>query len=253
MDADKDKAWMDARLVLDGQVVEGGDYSGMKLYKLNVAGCRFEGCKFERMRIEQAAFGTGTGAGSQPSLYVNCSFDGTWIKYVGASHARFERCSFQNVRIIGWNQQNVDVVDCRFSGVMRSGRAGGSFWGVPQPGRERFEGQVNEFHGNDFSGCELINMDFRNGIDLRLQRLPEGPEYFYSEDGATAIERALRLVALWADDDKRGRGESILRVFQRIVDRGQKQLFIPKFTGSLAEIHPLLIETLKKGQREAIV
>ena len=243
MDADKDKAWMDARLVLDGQVVEGGDYSGMKLYKLNVAGCRFEGCKFERMRIEQAAFGTGTGAGSQPSLYVNCSFDGTWIKYVGASHARFERCSFQNVRITGWNQQIVDVVDCQFTGLMRGGRAGGSFWGAPLPGSAKFEGLVNEFHGNDFSGCELINMAFRNGIDLRQQRLPSGEGYFYAENGAEVVEKAVPIVAAWSDDHAREEGMIILEVLQ-MINRGQEQLFIAKSKGSMAETQQKVINVL---------
>jgi hypothetical protein len=48
----------------------------------------------------------------------------------------------------------------------------------------------NEFRGNDFSGMDLLDVGFRTGIDLSLQRLPTGEQYVYLPEAERTLERA---------------------------------------------------------------
>ena len=44
----------------------------------------------------------------------------------------------------------------------------------------------NEFRDNDFAELELLDVSFRTGIDLDLQRLPSGQRYTLLPDAAGA-------------------------------------------------------------------
>ena len=89
--------------------------------------------------------------------------------------------------------------------------------------------EVNEFDGNDFSGADLLKVDFRGGIDLSRQRLPCGDDYLYLPDAAATIERALTLLPDQVPAELAERVTFFLRgVLGREIDMGQPQLFLRK-------------------------
>jgi hypothetical protein len=141
---------------------------------------------------------------------------------------------------VGWSLQEADVVDCVFTGRMTGGRSGGSFWGAPLEQDIATAGKsANEFRGNDFTGCRLANMDFRRGVDLRLQRLPAGPNYLCVEDGAGALAALEEAASSWPEEQRRLAAVHA-RVLARTVADGQDQLFVSNETGWLDTIWPLL-------------
>jgi len=70
----------------------------------------------------------------------------------------------------------------------------------------------------------MIWTDFIKGVDLSLQRLPTGPEYFYLADGPAAVAAARGMMADWREED-RATGERFLKSFDREIARGQVQIF----------------------------
>ena len=53
----------------------------------------------------------------------------------------------------------------------------------------------NGFIGNDLSSADLVDVDFRGGIDLTKQILPSGPDYIYIADTGMAARIAGELAA----------------------------------------------------------
>lgn len=229
----------DDRLTFDHVSEVDADYSGRRLTSLSVRGSRFERCRFDRIRAKGVAFSSGYDA----SEYVDCSFDGVRFPSVIAGFSRFVRCSFRNVDIKGLGDDYLELVDCVFTGKLRSS----VFWGAaPQPWAEkryqsdlRFfarEGRAepsgyrelarrpaNEFHGNDFSGAELIDVSFR-AIDLTQQRLPTGDGYLYLPEAEATINRALEMIGDRPDGPAI---ESLLRgTLGRELSFGQHQLHL---------------------------
>jgi uncharacterized protein YjbI with pentapeptide repeats len=226
-------------LAFDHVSEAGADYSGRKLHGLSVRGSRFERCRFDKMRANGVAFSTGWDL----SEYVDCSFDGVRFPSVIAGFSRFVRCSFRDVDIKGLGDDYLELVDCVFTGKLRTS----VFWGAaPQPEAEkRYQSSLkffaregrpepagyrelarrpsNEFHGNDFSGAELIGVSFRD-IDLSRQRLPTGDGYLYLPDAETAIERALGMIG------HRPEGPDVEKFLRGTLGRelsfGQRQLLL---------------------------
>ncbi|MDQ1739495.1 MAG: hypothetical protein QOE53_1147 [Pseudonocardiales bacterium] len=222
------------RLDFDHVSQVGADYSGRRLAALSVRGSRFERCRFDRVRAKGVAFS----AGYDLSEYVDCSFDGVRFPSVIAGFSRFVRCSFRDADIKGFGDDYLELVDCVFTGKLRAS----VFWGAaPQPEAEkRYQSDLaffaregrpepagyrelarrpaNEFHGNDFSGVELIDVSFR-GIDLSRQRLP-ADGYLYLPEAATTVNRALGMTS----DPKI---EGFLRgTLGRALSFGQHQLLL---------------------------
>ncbi|GAA4440394.1 hypothetical protein [Phytohabitans houttuyneae] len=216
--------------------------SGRRLVQLAAVGSVFTRCRFERLRVESASLG----AGVMVSEYIDCSFDGSRIARMGSGFTRFVRCSFRDVDLRGWESHYLELVDCVFTGQIRSSQ----FWGRPEPlgARNRFAAYVrrceqdgiepsaeqlylrerNEFRDNDFSGADLVDVYFRYGIDLSQQRLPTGEDYLYLPDGQAAIDRALALLTDHPPaDDVRAKADRFLRsVLGREIDAGQRQLLL---------------------------
>jgi hypothetical protein len=201
---------------LDHENLCEADYSGRKLKQFCAVGSRFERCRFDRMRVDSFV----PGAGMELSDYVDCSFDGIRVRYVSAGFARFVRCSFRDVDVRDWRCTKAELIDCVFTGRLEECIFYGTVREEDRPwvGREK-----NEFRGNDFSGCDLVDVAFRTGIDLSLQRLPTGPEYLYLPDAAAAIERARAAVNEWYDPGLRERGLSLLNTLEMGVEGGQHQ------------------------------
>src|SRR6266516_3957769 len=74
------------------------DFSRRKLEGFTAVGSRFEACRFEKMRIESGSFG----AGREQSEYIDCSFDGSRIRFGPGNYSRFVRCSFKETDLRDW-------------------------------------------------------------------------------------------------------------------------------------------------------
>ena len=208
--------------------VVNGDYSGIKTPQFESYGSKFINCRFDSMQIGCAVFASGM----LPSTYINCTFDGIRIKRVLGGLVRFRNCTFKDVTISGWSLRACDLVNCVFTGKMKSGRYGGSFWGAPLPFDSEYrKKKKNRFRGNDFSNCALIGMDFRRGVDLRLQKLPSGSDYLYVEDGRRAVDNALKILETWEDEKQRKSAQIVLELLHKKIDDGQKQIFISNVSG----------------------
>lgn len=207
---------MKSTLLVDRKVLEGQDFSRTRFAQFTAIASSFASCSFRGASFDQACFG----GGISQSRYFDCCFDGSRITAVAPGNARFERCSFRNCRIREMFATMVEFVDCAFSGRFLGGVLHG------RPPLDRDVGRtVNEFRGNDFTGMELRDVDFRSGVDLRLQQLPSGPSYVYIEDPEHALTRARAAVVTWKDLDLRRKALAILKSLEMDVEDGQRQLF----------------------------
>jgi len=220
-------------ITLDHVQVSDQDYSNRNLAMFTAIGSRLKQCHFTEARIAHASFG----AGREMSEYVDCSFDRIHVDYAGG-HARFVRCSFRDVYIQKWLAQSTELIDCAFSGRID--------WAVfcsripIERMRKDLRRERNEFRGNDFSNVRLVEPDFRDGIDLTEQRLPTGPEYLYVPDALSAVKRLRSALEDWDSSAETRRHAFIwLHIFEEIVKRGQKQLFLrPQSNYRLSEEAP---------------
>lgn len=143
------------------------DWSGKKFEDFVPVGCRFESCLFESCDFRQVCFG----GGLEDSHYISCSFDRSTIRATAPGNARFEKCSFQNVEIVEFLSHSVEMINCKFSGVIRTAFFNGAVLADVAPGLGRSR---NAFEGNDFSNARLDDVCFRTGIALSNQQLPAG-------------------------------------------------------------------------------
>src|SRR5690349_20591832 len=91
------------------------DWSGRRFDDFIPVGCAFESCSFEGCTFVHACFG----GGLEDSSYTKCTFDRSTIQSTAPGIARFISCSFLNVEIIEFLGHAVEMVDCKFSGVLR--------------------------------------------------------------------------------------------------------------------------------------
>jgi hypothetical protein len=224
----------DDRLVLHDVELSGADFSRRKLLQLSVAGSRLTSCRFEEVRATAATLGGGT----KMSQFVECSLDRSRLTLGPGGYARFERCSFRNVDLRHWFCSTVELVDCTFSGRLQKAIFNGT---VPED-RRALAGRIrNEYSGNDFSSMDLVDVAFRSGVDLTLQRLPVGPQYLYVGDAAGSVERARSAVVGWDDLTLRREAMALIGIFEEDIERGQRQLFLRKddFSGPKEALNAL--------------
>jgi hypothetical protein len=76
------------------------------------------------------------------------------------------------------------------------------FYGSAVPGlmAERFPG-LNTITGNDFRDATFSSVEFRRGIDLSKQRLPEPADFLVVEDVARKAGAVIPIVAGWPVND----------------------------------------------------
>ena len=189
----------------------------------------FEGCDFTGSRLRGSL-----GLGVVDSVYRDCRFDKCDMRgiYPGPGHARFERCTFEDVRFRTFLAHHAEFVDCVFAGKMK----GVTFWGHGlSDAEERYR---NEFRGNDFTRAMLQDVDFVGGIDLRAQKLPRelGPEYVLLDRWPERAALARAEILRWPDLDERQDALELLEFYGDAPHAEQEQLlairdllpFIPK-------------------------
>ncbi|GID92269.1 pentapeptide repeat-containing protein [Amorphoplanes digitatis] len=143
------------------------------------------------------------------TVYRDCVFSRTRLPrqaYFG--NARFERCVFDGARLRDLTSTGeAQFVGCTFRGKIQDVR----FWGTPDRHAAALGRERNAFTGNDFTGADLLDVEFRN-IDLHAQRFPGLPGYAVLDRVDRRVAYALAAVAEWPDDEIKGRAERSLRI-----------------------------------------
>jgi hypothetical protein len=209
----------DQRLVLDHARLHGQNYSGRTLRQFASIGSHLQACNFDNVQIQSAAFGSGR----ETSEYIECTFNGAGMNMMPGGFYRFVRCSFHNVTIRNWSCFAVELIDCQFSGRLDSAIFNGT---VPEDLRAIIGRARNEFHGNDFSAMDFIDVVFRTGIDLTKQILPSGEDCLYLPHGAAAVAHAKSRVAAWDDEQMRRGAMAIIQGLEYTLSGGQQQLLL---------------------------
>jgi hypothetical protein len=204
-------------------------------------GCVVESCDFRRAYLDKGYFGGGEGAGFSQTVYRDCTFDGAVLEGMSFGSARFERCSFRDVRLRRWLSFSAEFVDCVFAGEIPEA----AFLGRPPlPATVR---KQNEFRGNDFSQAKFGSVEFRGGIDLRLQRLPPGDGAAVLDRRAERIAASLAKIEMWPDAAERHSASHYLGLYGGSRYDGQEQLYLPNRPSRLLseELRRRVVDLLK--------
>jgi uncharacterized protein YjbI with pentapeptide repeats len=195
------------------------DFSGMRADPFNAFDSEFIDCSFERVRFRRHELGSSL---HQP-VFRNCRFDWCDLRGLGSyENVRFEGCTFRNAKILHWQADEAEFVDCVFSGLMRDVRFSGRPWPVQRYGEANrqiheematkyglktpyveLERKRNEFRGNDFREAQFDYVSFVYGIDVDAQTMPSGPQYMRLDRPKERIESARSIVARWPDEKLR--------------------------------------------------
>lgn len=236
------------RVRFEGVHLRGEDFSGKKYQHFSTVGCRFEGCRFSDTRIVHAAFGVG----QKPSEFIECIFDKMQVQHMSGGPSRYVRCSFINVDICDWFAFKVELISCMFSGRLRKSVFNGR---VPVESQSLLGRQYNEIRDNDFSEMEFVDVDFRTGVDLTLQRLPSGRDYLYLIDPISALHVARAELLSWSNLKVRQVALVLIGNLQRAVEDGQRQLLLRRsdyddYSSSLPpDAVKVVFDLLRKGVR----
>jgi hypothetical protein len=84
----------------------------------------------------------------------------------------------------------------------------------------------NEFDENDFSSTRLVDVDFRGGIDLTRQTLPNSDDLLYLPDTRAALELVKDICTSLSDADPQNRRDcralvGVLELYCRSNQRNQ--------------------------------
>ena len=141
---------------------------------------QFENCSFTRCQFKNSYIGVGVNY--KNCHWNHCKFTGKYSAF--GRPATFSGCTFNQVFIRSAFMQGVTFSECRFSGRFQSL----IFYGtdtIVEP---------TIFNSVDLSEVELINVDFRCGIDFSSMTLPRfGVRIFHNPDGS--FSKQLREVA----------------------------------------------------------
>jgi len=210
-----------------GITVERVDFSRLKIWAFTSSGSRFVDCDFGRTTFKMS----GGFSFDPPSTFVGCRFERADLRAMfELESTRFERCSFINCRIEGWQSWCAEFVDCVFVGKIVRSR----FCGCPSRpftpcvgvgGRER-----NEFRGNDFSRADLVDTEFTYGIDIDAQCWPDDPVYVRLDRWPARVDRARADIARWPDDRERETALGILEILHGLGMEKQEVAFLRRDT-----------------------
>src|SRR6478736_3516954 len=196
------------------------DLAGILIPFFIARGCSFDSCNFTGTRFGAGYFGGGEGAGFPQTVYRDCTFDRCGLDGIGFGSARFERCSFRDVRLRKWLSFSSEFIDCVFAGDIPEA----AFLGC-SPLRSKSR-QQNDFRGNDFTSARFGSVEFRGGIDLGLQRLPTKDDHVILDRRSERIAMVLAEIEAWANEVERHSAGQYLQLFAGSRYEGQEQLYI---------------------------
>jgi uncharacterized protein YjbI with pentapeptide repeats len=236
------KAPRDRSVSFDGVTLEGVDLSGSRFDHAMIKGSTFLDCDFRGVKFEHVV---GFDA-EWPSAFVGCKFDRADLRNLSdPSTSRFEGCTFRQAKIFGWNSWCGEFVDCLFEGrlesvlfagrptkcyeIIDSARATAIELGIdvpdvtPPPRRAS-----NEFRGNDFSSADLVNVEFRYGVDIAAQRWPEGPDYLRFDRWRVRLARTRSVVETWPVSKEQADALALLALYDGGGWEEQSEVFLPR-------------------------
>ncbi|HXP40183.1 MAG TPA: hypothetical protein VN833_07910 [Candidatus Acidoferrales bacterium] len=185
---------------------------------ISISTSQLERCIFDDVHSESVNLG----GGLTQSTYTACLFQDCDLVFGAIGNARFTRCRFRRCRLSHFFGTQLEMIDCTFPETSIRQAVFHSASSTAQKGspvRER-----NGFIGNDLSSADLVDVDFRGGIDLTKQILPSGPDYIYIADTGLAASIAGEWAAEFAPtspDTKRAK--SLQRMLEFYHSHGQKQ------------------------------
>lgn len=162
------------------------------------------------------------GGGLTQSAYTDCVFQDCDFVFGAIGNARFTRCRFLRCRLSHFFGTQLEMIDCAFpeTSIRQAVFHGAS--STAQKGSPVLE--RNGFIGNDLSSADLVDVDFRGGIDLTKQILPSGPDYIYIADTGMAARIAGELAAeLDPASPNTKRAKSLQQMLEFYHSDGQKQ------------------------------
>lgn len=168
------------------------DFSGRVFGSVLAYGGTFTRCDFSDTSFESFSAGHET-----TTRFVDCRFRRTRfpLRNTHLFDVRLERCVFDGARIRDMRFSTVDVVDCVFRGRVWHT----IFYGVPPTNFDKQRRSRNEFHANDFSEAELVDVEFRD-IDLGAQRWSlDQREYALVDRIDERVQAALAQAEDWPD------------------------------------------------------
>jgi uncharacterized protein YjbI with pentapeptide repeats len=219
-------------VLLENQRLCNETFSRRVLLTFAAVGSRFEECDFRDLDVEDASFGAGT----EPSVYVECVFDGSRLRAPSLGMARFERCSFRDVELTEWISLRSSYVDCVFSGQLRLG----IFSARPLPDSV----PENEIRGNDFTQLEMDDVAFRGGVDLGAQRMPDSKEYEIVKNARDTLAGAKDRVQELIPAEDRDYALGVLSDLLQDVEDGQEELFLIRRDWTVDDVQTKLFEAL---------
>lgn len=202
-------------------VLEACRYEDVSFAKLRFDYFGSHGSTFDRCDFTGARLRGSLGLGVVDSVYRECRFGRSDLRgiYPGPGTARFERCSFENVRLKTFIAHHAEFVECVFTGTVQ----GVMFWGHGlSDAEQRYR---NEFQGNDFSRAKLVDVGFAGGIDLLAQRLPHDPAHVFLDRWPERVAHARAEILRWTELDERRDALEMLEFFSTGAFAEQEQLF----------------------------
>ena len=222
------------------QSVKFKSFSGKEISKFLAVESEFVGCSFEKMKIKNICFG----AGDKQSRYINCVFDDSEFSSNVPGIARFENCSFKNIKIKKFFCVDIEMINCRMSGEIIQG----NFVGIHRD----IDGSisVNEFRDNDFTNLKLGDVGFI-GIDLTAQKLPVGSDFLVIlnvEDFLTKVKAEIINIK---DLGLSNSISNVISMIEMVNEGGNNQLFVDKrsFPKNLQDAVSVVFEIYAKQQK----
>ncbi|MBU6423636.1 MAG: pentapeptide repeat-containing protein [Chloroflexota bacterium] len=184
------------------------DFGRASFDRLAPTGCTFVSCDFRTATIDKKLLPLFRA--KERNVFRDCRFDGVDLRGVDPRASRFEGCVFDRADMSGWNATTAEFVDCRFGGRTAHIRFYGRPWG---PGASELDPKrtLNDFHGNDFSAAELVDVTFVMGIDIAKQRWPESPEYVRLDRIHQRLTRGRAEILRWKDLERRSEALQMLQ------------------------------------------
>jgi hypothetical protein len=203
-------------LVINRETRSGEQFRELMLDGLSIIESSLRNCAFENIRVRSASLGEGV----RQSLYEDCVFKRCKLAFGAIGNARLVRCRFESCRLDNLLATELELIGCAFPNtVIKKGVFHGRVADASQLKPRRV---TNEFVDNDFSDADLVDVDFRGGIDLNRQKFPTGDEYLFVRDTCKALAIAKELRSSITDQDEIKRSQmltSLLDFYCSQMDR----------------------------------
>ncbi|MCG7564649.1 hypothetical protein [Pseudoalteromonas sp. McH1-42] len=201
------------------QRLKSESFSGQKVSKFIAVESEFLDCSFKDMSIKDICFG----GGSKQTRYVNCNFDNSTFSSNVPGVARFENCSFKNVKVRKLFCVDVEFIDCVFSGELKQG----NFVGI----HREIDGtsKTNEYKNNDFSELAFGDVGFID-IDLSLQKFPHRGALAVITDVSRFLTNAKAEIEKIVEHSMYDDAAKVLTILEMESEGGNNQLLVDKFS-----------------------